>query len=453
MKKFSLILLFVSSILISKTRDEIIKDIKDQDIIAVDFVFSDILGNIKTVKIPAQTVPSILKSGLKFDGSSVPGCSEITSSDMHLEPDLNTWRLVPSILSNAPQGLIICDVCISENEPYQGDPRQMLKTTTNKLKENGIRFLTGVELEFYLLDENDDPCDEDHYFDFSGNLKLNDLIMAFFEAFNEARIDVVKEHHEVSIGQFEFVLGHNDALEVADQVLLAKYLIKTIAAKYALKANFMAKPIYGINGSGMHIHYSIYDELNHRNLFYDADKELYLSDNALSFIAGNLKHIRDLSSLFNGTVNSYKRLVPGYEAPIFICWGSKNRSSLIRIPLVNKEDANAVRAEIRCPDPKCNPYLALHGLLISGLNGIENNLVPVNSVSKNLYKLIANEIAELNIQSLPSNLKEAINCFENSEFVNSNFNSTFISQFLKLKKSELRSFETAVTDWEIESYS
>lgn len=453
MKKILFALLLLTSSIFSKTKDEILNEISSKKIISVDFVFSDISGNIKSVKIPSGSVRSILENGLKFDGSSVPGCSDITSSDMHLAPDLSTWRLLPSVLTKNSQGVIICDVCLSEDEPYLGDPRQMLKNTSSVLKNNNLKLITGIELEFYLLDKDGNPCDKDHYFDFSKDSKINDLINIFFESFVEFNLNIVKEHHEVSTGQFEFVIGHSEALNVADQVILAKYLISAIAQKYGFTANFMAKPIYGINGSGMHIHFSLFDEKNNLNTFYDPGKELYLSETALSFIAGNLKYIRDLSALFNGSVNSYKRLVPGYEAPIFICWGSKNRSSLIRIPLVNKEDAFAVRAEIRCPDPLCNPYLALNALAISGIKGIEEKLEPTQATTYNLYKLNVDQIKALKIQSLPESLRESIACFAQSEFVKTNLNQIFVRQFLNLKLNELRAFETAVTDWELKTYS
>lgn len=454
MKKILLSLLFLStSIIFAKTKEEILDEIKSKNIISVDFVFSDISGKIKSVKIPATSVKSILENGLKFDGSSVPGCSDITSSDMHLAPDLLTWRMLPSILTKSPQGMMICDVCFSENEPYLGDPRQMLKNTSNFLYNNNLKLITGIELEFYLLDKDGKPCDNDHYFDLSKDSKINDLINVFFESFTESNLNIIKEHHEVSTGQFEFVIGHGDALNAADQVILAKHLISAIAQKHGFTANFMAKPIYGINGSGMHIHFSLFDEKNNLNAFYNPEKDLYLSETALSFIAGNLKYIRDLSVLFNGSVNSYKRLVPGYEAPIFICWGAKNRSSLIRIPLVNKEDAFAVRAEIRCPDPLCNPYLALNALAISGIKGIEEKLEPAKATSYNLYKLNSEQIKALKIQSLPESLRESIICFAQSEFVKTNLNQTFVNQFLNLKLKELRDFETTVTDWELKAYS
>jgi glutamine synthetase len=450
MKKIAfLFLLSVKLLIFSATKDEILSDIKNNGVLSVDFVFTDILGNIKSVKIASNSVKSVLESGLKFDGSSIPGCSEITSSDMHLAPDLSTWRILPKVLSKNSQGLIICDVCISELEPYLGDPRQMLKHT---LRSTNLKLIAGVELEFYLLDSSNKPFDSGSYFDLSISSKINNIINLLFRSFGEFNINMVKEHHEVSRGQLEFVIGHDEALSVADQVVLAKYLIRSIAEQNGLSANFMPKPIFGINGSGMHIHFSLFDN-DGNNIFYDSNGEFYLSGIARSFIAGILLHIKDLSPLFNGVINSYKRLVPGYEAPTFICWGAKNRSSLIRIPLVNKDEPNAVRAEIRSPDPMCNPYLALNALALAGFSGITQNLVPVNPVSENLYKLTESKINDLGIVSLPISLKESISNFESSLFVKSVFNSKFIEQFVKLKKFEIREFEVAVTDWEIKKYS
>lgn len=440
------------SMLKCSQQEDILQAINDQKIAAVDFIFTDLLGNLKAVTLPARSVETALHSGLKFDGSSVPGCSNISESDMHLAPDLTTWRIIPEEISSYKKGLIVCDVYLSEQEIYTGDARQQLKTALKCLLNYGLTLCAGAELEFYLLDHDHRPYDNHHYFDYSNNVDTIQLQNKFLDILQNASIYATKVHHEVSSGQYEIVLHHTNALKLADNIMIAKHLIQIIAQKHNLEATFMPKPIKTMNGSGMHIHYSLWHKKEQTNAFYNEQQELYLSELARQFIAGNLQHMPTITICFNSTINSYKRLVPGYEAPIYICWGSKNRSALIRIPQVNLEEKAALRAELRSPDALCNPYLALAALTLSGLAGIEEKNVLAQQVTKNLYKLAPQEQKALNIQSLPASLQEALTAFENSPFVQQQFDPMLIQQLVHLKNKELKDFATAITDWELAHY-
>lgn len=453
MKKNNLFFLFmlcISTVLKNNTHS--LDSIKNRNVQFVDFIFTDLNGNIRSVTLPIQKAEAAFKDGLKFDGSSIPGCSAITESDMHLQPDDNAFYILPENISVGKTALVPCNVCIDEKTPYSGCPRTFLKDVTQKLENLGFRLLVGPEIEFYLF-KNGQLLDNQKYFDLEENQDLAQVKQAILQTLRNVGIDIEKIHHEVAPGQYEVSIRYNNALKMADQVVLTKHIIKKVAHQFGLKANFMPKPIATENGSGMHIHYSLFDFNNNKNGFYDEAGYHYLSETAKQFLAGNLKYINEISCLFNPSINSYKRLVPGFEAPIFVCWGPKNRSSMIRIPQINDGEGFAVRAELRIPDSSCNPYLAFSAIAATGLHGILAQEKIAEPVTKNIYKLSEAEIKELGIEMLPASLEQALNRFVNSNFAQEVFGSRLCSEFIKLKKKEIQAFNTCVTNWELENYA
>ncbi len=409
------------------------------DVNFAEFVFTDLNGNLRSITVPAAQIKTALKNGLKFDGSSVAGCTAITDSDMHLTPDKNSSILMPKNLREERTALVICDIGLSETEVHECDPRYILKKITQRLAEQKLQLNVGAELEFYLVDADSyEPFDQDNYISCSTSIETENFKQEILSTLINAGIVIEKIHHEVGPGQYEVVLRYADALKIADHIVLTKYIIRSIAQKYHLSAIFAPKPFAKVNGSGMHLHYSLQNTETQKNLFYDPEHTSYLSDIARRFITGNLDYMVDVSVLFNPTANSYERLVPDFEAPIFICWGIKNRSALIRIPLVNNKQDDAIRAELRCPDASCNPYLALAALGATGLQGLmdEHSEYP-SAIKVNLYKLNNSEIKALNIQSLPKTLEEALVNFERSNFNLEIFGKKLVTEFIKTKRAEL----------------
>lgn len=457
MKKLLAILLAGSVSIISVTKEDVLEKLGSESIANVDFVFTDLNGGMRAVTIPQKHVKGALQDGLKFDGSSVPGYSQIYESDMHLEPDLESFTILSELVHGQKSAVIICNVKRSETENCESDPRTFLVNLCNKLGDMGYTFYCGPEIEFYLFDKEqmlEDQSivvsDKHKYFDSIYSKKLKDLAENILNALIDSGINTEKLHHEVAPGQYEVSLRYAPAVKLADNIVLAKHIIKAVASNHGFIATFMPKPIFGQNGSGMHVHYSLWDNKNNCNAFYSAADELYLSDLAKAFLNGNVKYLTDLSAFINPTVNSYKRLVPGYEAPVYVCVGKMNRSAAIRIPLVNSDQPNAVRAELRAPDPACNPYLALSVIGVTGLKGLEENNIALKTVAKSLYKLNADEIKGLGISSLPASLEQAI---ANLGSVSEQFmGSRIIEEFKKQKSEEVRQYNTAVHWWELEKY-
>jgi glutamine synthetase len=409
------------------------------DVSFAEFAFTDLNGNLRSITVPAAQINAALKNGLKFDGSSVAGCTAITDSDMHLTPDKTSAMLMPKNLRTERTALVICDVGLSETEVHECDPRYILKQVTRKLAAQKLQLNVGAELEFYLVNTEDHtPFDQDNYISCSTNIETENFKQEILTTLINTGINVEKIHHEVGPGQYEVVLRYGEALKIADNIVVTKYIIQSVAQKYNLAAIFMPKPFSKVNGSGMHLHYSLQNTETQENLFYDAERINYLSDVARKFITGNLDYMSDVSVLFNPTANSYERLVPDFEAPIFICWGIKNRSALVRIPLVNCQQADAIRAELRCPDASCNPYLALAALGATGLQGLmDEHAEYPPAIKVNLYKLNSSEIKALNIQSLPRTLEEALVNFERSNFNLEVFGNKLVTEFIKTKRAEL----------------
>jgi len=435
---------------------ELLKRVKEDNVKFISFQFSDVTGKVKSVDAPVAQLESALDNGIWFDGSSVQGFARIQESDMHLRIDSDTYAVLPWTPAELRRARFFCDIMTPDDKPFAGDPRGLLKKMLNKVKERGWIFNCGPEPEFFLFKRNGGlvpvPHDVGGYFDFSSDDIAAQVRTELMDALNQMGLEIEVGHHEVALGQHEIDFRFADALRTADNVLTLKYTVKAIAAQHDLIASFMPKPIFGINGSGMHTHQSIFDQ-EKNNLFFDKKDEFNLSNIAYGFIAGQLMHARALSALIAPTVNSYKRLVPGYEAPVYIGWAQINRSALIRIPRYTLGQESATRIELRCPDPSCNPYLAFAGMLATGLFGIDNNLeIPKPLNSTNIYELDSDERRELGINALPSSLSEALEELDQNQLLKDTLGEDIYSAFKRAKLEEFEDFRIQVSSWEVEKY-
>ncbi len=424
----------------------------------VSLQFSDVTGAVKSVDMPVGNLPAALEDGVWFDGSSVEGFARIQESDMHLRLDPDTYAVLPWTPAESRRARVFCDIYTPSGEPFEGDPRGTLKRLLARLGERGWVYNVGPEPEFFLFKGTNGrgvhpvPHDTGGYFDFSSFDEAVVVRTALMEALNSMGLEVEVGHHEVALGQHEIDFRFADALKAADNVLTLKYTVKAIAAQHGLIASFMPKPIFGINGSGMHCHQSLFDKNGH-NLFFDPNDALRLSPLAYAFIAGQLAHARALSAVVAPTVNSYKRLVPGYEAPVYIGWAQINRSALIRIPHYTAGRHQSMRAELRFPDPSSNPYLAFTAMLAAALDGIDRNLQPPKPLNNvNLYHLGEKERKRLGVRELPGSLAEALSELEKDEVIQSALGQTICEAFLRAKWEEWDQYRTRVTDYEVERY-
>jgi len=390
------------------TTKDILSQAKKDKVRFVQLQFTDIFGIVKSVTIPIQHLKDSLEHGTWFDGSSIEGFARIAESDLFLKPDIETYALVPWLESeDGNTARFICDIYKPNNKPFEGDPRYILKKVIKEAKEMGFEYNTGPELEFFLFRRENGlkplPHDAAGYFDLSTDRAYN-IRREMINALEKFGINVEMSHHEVARGQHEIDFRYDNALKTADNAITLKFALKAIAQKHDLHATFMPKPIADVNGSGMHVHQSLFDTKKKKNVFYDQKDKYKLSKTAYSFIAGQLKHIKGMSAILSPTVNSYKRLVPGYEAPVYISWAQMNRSSLIRIPQVFEDRPEATRAEIRCPDPSCNVYLAFAVMLKAGLDGIKNNLKPPKPLEDNVFQFHDKGLESVNMDMLTTSL-------------------------------------------------
>lgn len=435
--------------------ENLIKRLENDKVEFINLQFSDILGNLKEVTIPVNRVNDAIKYGTWFDGSSIEGFARIHESDLFLKPDASTYAIIPWLSNDKfKTARFICDIYNPDGTPFLADPRYILRQQIKKANELGYDFNVGPEVEFFLFYKDTlppKPIDNRSYFDLAGEFAQQILreITITLEAFN---IEVETTHHEVAIGQFEVDFRYGNALTTADRVLTLRSTVKAIAQRYNLIASFMPKPILGINGSGMHVHQSLYDIKQRKNAFFGPHDKYNLSKIAYNFIAGQLKHIKSISALLCPVVNSYKRLVAGYEAPVYISWARTNRSALIRVPKWFVEKSESARVELRCPDPSANPYLAFAAMLGAGLDGILNNLNPPEPVEEDLYQFNDKQLAELNIETLPSSLFEAINEMSKGELPWNILGELLFYRYLRIKKAEWDDFKIQVTNWEIQKY-
>ncbi len=437
---------------------DIITRVRADNVKFASLQFTDVTGAIKSVDIPVGRLEGALKEGIWFDGSSVEGFARIQESDMRLVIDADTYAVLPWTPEERRRARFFCDIYTPDGEPFPGDPRGALKRILAKVAARGWTYNVGAEPEFFLFKRNGGatthpvPHDVGGYFDFSANDDAVQVRTELMEALAGMGLEVEMGHHEVAIGQHEIDFRFSDALRAADNILTLKYTVKAIAAQHGLTASFMPKPIFGINGSGMHCHQSLFDAQGN-NLFYNPADKFKLSPVAYGFIAGQLRHARALAAVAAPTVNSYKRLVPGYEAPVYISWAQTNRSAAIRLPRYMEGRSKAIRAELRFPDPSANPYLALAVMLAAALDGIDNRLdcpAPLNNV--NIYHLTEEERQARGIASLPGSLGEALKELDSDAVLKETLGESVYAAFMRAKRAEVEEFRLRVTDWEVERY-
>lgn len=437
---------------------EILSRVKEDKVKFISLQFTDVTGSVKSVDMPADRLQLALDDGVWFDGSSVEGFSRIQESDMRLILDPSTYAVLPWTLPELRRARIFCDIYQPDGQPFPGDPRGALKRMLAKLKERGWLYNVGPEPEFFLFKRNGPtnihpvPHDVGGYFDFSADDEAVSVRSELMATLQDMGLDVEMGHHEVALGQHEIDFRFDDALRTADNVLTLKYTVKAIAARHDLVASFMPKPIFGINGSGMHCHQSLFD-LQGENLFYDAVDEFHFSKIAYGFIAGQLAHARALAAVVAPTINSYKRLVPGYEAPVYVGWAQINRSALVRIPRYTEGRNKSMRAELRFPDPSSNPYLAFTVMLAAALDGIDNQLPcpsPLNNV--NVYHLTPEERHAMGVDELPGSLSEALRELEKDAVLKEALGLVLYEAFVRNKWAEVEEHRMKVTDWEVERY-
>jgi len=429
--------------------------IQEANVQFINLQFSDIVGIVKQVTIPTHQWPEAVENGVWFDGSSVEGFARIAESDMYLKPDLSTFAVIPWESEGLVTARVICDVYTPQGEPFAGDPRRVLKRVLAEAEEMGYVYNTGPELEFFLFRRNEDgfpiatPHDHAGYFDVSTDLAHN-VRRQMVEALHAFGIEVEAAHHEVAIGQHEIDFKYGPALQAADNAVTFRTVLKAIAQRNGLFASFMPKPIAGINGSGMHTHQSFMRTDNGKNAFYDGDDEYGLSVTARQFIAGQLAHAPGMAAVIAPLVNSYKRLVPGYEAPVYISWARTNRSALIRVPQITAGNTQATRLELRCPDPSCNPYLAFAVMLYTGLEGIRNQMTPPDPAEEDLYHV--DDAHRSSLHTLPASLGGALDELRKNPVVQEALGAHVASRYLTAKTQEWDEYRLTISQWELDRY-
>ena len=435
------------------SKEDILAMVEENGVKFIRLQFIDILGTLKNVAITDRQLEKALNNQCMFDGSSINGFVRVEESDMYLRPDLDTFVIFPWRPQQGKVARLICDVYMPDGTPFEGDPRYILKKAINKAEAMGYTMNVGPECEFFLFEVDNDgnptlkTNDKGSYFDLGpidlGENARRDMTLAL----EDMGFEIETSHHEVAAGQNEIDFKYADALVTADNVTTFKYVVKSIAQRHGLYATFMPKPLHGVNGSGMHVNISLIKD--GKNAFYNEEDQLGLSSVAYNFIAGVLKHIKEICPITNPLVNSYKRLVPDYEAPVYIAWSAKNRSPLIRVPSARGE---GTRIEFRSPDPSSNPYLVLACLLLAGLEGIKNNLEPPKCIDRNIFYLSREERKRDNIENLPESLHEAIAYMQKSDLVKEALGKNTFEYYIKAKEVEWDNYRTQVHQWEINSY-
>jgi glutamine synthetase len=448
----------------NKQLDAVMKVADERNLRFISLQFSDIVGSVKSVQVPMHQLEEAVEHGKWFDGSSIEGFTRIAESDMFLKPDLATFSPIPWEPGTKGDGSklatgsarVICDVYTPNGDPFPGDPRGVLKRQLERAKALGFTFNTGPELEFFLLRRENGsveplPHDAAGYFDLSEDLgtEVRKEMMNGLEDFG---IKVETAHHEVATGQHEIDFQYADALRTADNAVTFKTTLKAVAAAHGLYATFMPKPFFGINGSGMHTHMSLWDEKKCRNAFADPKDPYGLSELARSYIAGILEHARGMIAVLAPLVNSYKRLVPGFEAPVYIGWARINRSALIRIPQISAGQVNSTRIELRCPDPSSNPYLAFAAMLAAGLDGVERKLSPPEPVEENLYHFDSAKLSSRGIRQLPGTLREAVDELSADAVIGDALGEHILERFIEAKNEEWDEYRMQVSAWEVDRY-
>jgi len=428
------------------------KLVADENVKHIQLWFTDILGNLKMVEVPDRQLDNVLEDGAPFDGSSITGYAEIEESDIVAMPDLDTLKVLPWSQGSERTAFVFCDVLDRNYKPFEGDPRWVLRRQIERAKRMGLDYYVGPELEYFYFKSAESPeiIDDGGYFDVLPADLGNDLRKQTMRTLDKLGIPMEASHHEVAPSQHEIDPHYDEALLMADRVMITRLIVKEVAAHNGVHATFMPKPLHGQNGSGMHVHQSLFR--GDDNAFFSADDPDHLSEIANGFIAGQLKHMREFTSVVNQYVNSYKRLVPGYEAPVYISWAHRNRTALIRVPLYIQGRESTVRAEVRNPDPAANPYLAFAVMLAAGLEGIEQEYELPPSVEPNIYKMSAEQRETIGLGALPNNLYEAITETQESELVRRTLGDHVFERFVTNKLNEWYEYREQVTDWEIDKY-
>ena len=435
------------------TKEDVLRIAKEKDVKFIRLKFTDIFGQLKNVAITASQLEKALDNECMFDGSSIEGFVRINESDMYLRPDYDSFVILPW---KDRVARLICDVyCADGNTPFLGDPRNVLKKVVKEAADMGYTFNVGPECEFFLfqLDEDGNPTtktgDVAGYFDMGpadqGEQCRRDICLAL----ESMGFEIEASHHEVAEGQHEIDFRFDEVVKTADNVMTFKHVVKTYARRHGLHATFMPKPVFGINGSGMHTNMSLYYLKDGKNAFDDPNGEMGLSETAYNFIAGIMAHIRGIAAFSNPTVNSYKRLVPGYEAPSYLVWSASNRSCLVRIPAAR---GKGTRVELRCPDPTCNPYLEMALCLAAGLDGIKKKMTPASPIDYNVFGLSDEELKAAGIDCLPGSLKEAIEAAKADPFIKETLGDHVFNNYIEGKENEWDEYRTKVSQWEIDKY-
>ncbi|NIQ90674.1 MAG: glutamine synthetase [Deltaproteobacteria bacterium] len=436
----------------AKTQKDVLKIVKDRDVSFIQIWFTDVLGMLKGFAITPSELEGALAEGMGFDGSSIEGFARIEESDMVAMPDPATFEFLPWRPKERPVARMFCDILEPDGSPYEGDPRYVFKRVLAKAAEQGYTFYTGPELEYFYFENNEAPkiIDRGGYFDTppldtAGTLRRDTIF-----ALQEMGIQVEYSHHEVAPSQHEIDLRYDEGLKMAEKAATLRIAVKEIARQHGVYATFMPKPIFGENGSGMHTHQSLFK--GEVNAFYDASDQYHLSDLAKSYIAGIMKHAREMALVTNQWVNSYKRLVPGYEAPVYVAWARRNRSTMVRVPMYKPGKELATRIEFRSPDPACNLYLAFAAMLAAGLKGVEENYQLPEPVEEDIYEMDEVAREREGITSLPGSLFEAIQELEQSELMRETLGDHIFNKLIANKKIEWDRFRTHVSAYEIENY-
>jgi len=437
----------------AEANDSILKTAKEQDVKFIRLWFTDIQGILKSFAITVEELEGALAEGMGFDGSSIHGFARIDESDMVALPDPDTFQLLPwRPRENNAVARMFCDILRPEGAPFEGDPRYILKRNLKRAAELGYTYYVGPELEFFYFRDSESTVllDQGGYFDMTPRDAAIEMRKDTVLDLEDMGIGVEYSHHEVAPSQHEIDMRYTDALTMADNVMTYRLVVKEVALRHGVYATFMPKPIFGINGSGMHVHQSLFK--GERNAFFDKDDDYHLSRIARSYIAGLLAHAPEITAVTNQWVNSYKRLVPGYEAPVYLSWARRNRSDLIRVPEYRPGREKATRIEYRSPDPACNPYLAFSVMLAAGLEGIEKGLEPPKPVEENVYEMTEQEREKRGIGALPASLLEAILLTEKSEVVRKALGEHVFEAFIQNKKIEWNQYRAQVTEYELKKY-
>jgi glutamine synthetase len=438
--------------ILCNNKEDVLKIVQDKNVSFIQFWFTDVLGILKSFAITPSELENGLSEGMGFDGSSIEGFARIHESDMVAMPDPETFQLLPWRPDERPVARMFCNILNPDGSPYEGDPRYAFKNMLNSIAKKGYTFYLGPELEYFYFKDSKAPegIDDGGYFD-SRPLDMGaDLRRETIFALQDCGIEVEYSHHEVAPSQHEIDLRYDEGLNMADITMTYRLVVKEIARKYGYYATFMPKPIFGENGSGMHVHQSLFE--GKKNLFFDGSDQYHLSKLGKNYIAGLMKHAREIIAVTNQWVNSYKRLVPGYEAPVYISWARRNRSAMIRVPMYKPGKELATRMEFRAPDPSCNPYLAFSVMLAAGLKGIEEGYELPDPIEDDIFEMSEAEKKERGIETLPGNLYEAIKEVENSELVKNALGEHIFNKFIDNKKIEWDKYRTHVSKYELQKY-